>query len=123
MITLSVTQCHVDGAQRAWATCEQSWAFCSLDGDRIAMRKRISASHQLGERPLILASLLESQSSTPGPNTTYSHLHWHSSMGSLVIRSANLVEKILLVEATVDFGRPEKYMDHLRERDRQSDRS
>ena len=44
-------------------------------------------------------------------------------LGSFVIQPARLVAKILLVEATVDFGRPEKYMDHVRERGRQSDRS
>ena len=31
--------------------------------------------------------------------------------------------QILLVEATVDFGRLAKYMDHVREQDRQSDHS
>ena len=40
-----------------------------------------------------------------------------------MIQPARLVAKILLVEATVDFGRPEKCMDHVRERGRQSDRS
>ena len=43
------------------------------------------------------------------------HFHWPSGMGSFVIQPANLVAKILLVEATVDFGRLEKYMDHVRD--------
>ena len=50
-------------------------------------------------------------------------LHWHSGMGSFSIRVANLVGEILLAEATVDFGRLEIYIDHVWERDWQSDRS
>lgn len=50
-------------------------------------------------------------------------LHWHSCMGSFVLPLANLVTKVLLVEATVEFGRLEKYMDHVWERSQQSDHS
>ena len=46
------------------------------------------------------------------------HVHWPSGVGSFVVQPANLVEKIFLVEATVDFKRLEKYMDHVRERGR-----
>ena len=34
-------------------------------------------------------------------------------MGAFVIWPVNLIAKVLLAEATVDFGRLEKYMDHL----------
>ena len=85
----------------------------------IVIRKRTVASDHLRERPLVQASFLES--SIPGPSPTSITLH--SGMGSFAIRVANLVEKILLAEATVDFERLEIYVDHVRKRDRLSDRS